>query len=298
MNGRILNIKRFEIHDGDGLRTTLFLKGCPLRCKWCHNPESLSLKAELGFYKDKCASCGDCVSVCEVGAHSIKDGIHTFDRTKCISCGKCEGECTFGALIFYGESVSPNDILPKLLEDKEFYDNSGGGITLSGGEPLLQAEFSAELLKLLKEKGINTAVDTCLFASRESLDKVLPYADTFLVDIKAIDRDVHKALTGQYNDIIIDNIRYLDSVGTPMEIRIPFVPNQNAHEITKIAEFIASLHSVKGVRVLPYHSLSSNKYASLEINYTLDKENAPIPTTSEAENARKTLESHGINVLR
>ncbi len=298
MNGRILNIKRFEIHDGDGLRTTLFLKGCPLRCKWCHNPESLSPKAELGFYKDKCASCGDCVSVCGVGAHKISDGVHTFDRTRCIACGKCESECTFGALIFYGESVSPADILPKLLEDKEFYDNSGGGVTLSGGEPLMQADFTAELLKLLKESCVNTAVDTCLFASRESLEKVVPYTDTFLVDIKAIDRDVHKSLTGQYNDIILDNIRYLDSIGKPMEIRIPYVPNQNADEIEKIAEFIASLHSVKGVRVLPYHSLSSTKYASLEIGYTLDKENAPIPTSDEAENARKALEAHGINVLR
>lgn len=298
MNGRILNIKRFEIHDGDGLRTTLFLKGCPLRCKWCHNPESLSPKAELGFYADKCVSCGDCVSVCAAGAHKISDGVHTFDREKCIACGKCEDECTFGALIFYGESASPSDILPKLLEDKEFYDNSGGGVTLSGGEPLMQADFTAELLKLLKENGVNTAVDTCLFASRESLEKVAPYTDTFLVDVKAIDRDVHKALTGQYNDIILDNIRYLDSIGKPMEIRIPYVPKQNAGEIEKIAEFIASLHSVKGVRALPYHSLSSNKYASLEIDYTLDKENAPIPTALEAEDARKVLELHGINVLR
>ena len=298
MNGRVLNVKRFEIHDGDGLRTTLFLKGCPLRCKWCHNPESLSPKAELGFYAEKCASCGDCVSACKVGAHTVKDGVHVFDRAKCIGCGECADECTFGALIFYGESVSPSELLPKLLEDKEFYENSGGGVTLSGGEPLMQAEFSAELLKLLKENGVNTAVDTCLFALRESLDKVLPYTDTFLVDIKAINRDLHKALTGQYNDIILDNIRYLDALGKPMEIRIPFVPNQNAMEITKIAEFIASLHSVKGVRVLPYHSLSSTKYASLEIGYSLNKENAPIPTSEGAENSRKVLESYGINVLR
>jgi len=298
MNGRILNIKRFEIHDGDGLRTTIFLKGCPLRCKWYHNPESLAPKAELGFYSDKCAACGDCISVCKAGAHSIKDGVHSFERAKCVGCGECAEECTFGALIFYGESVAPYDILPKLLEDKEFYDNSGGGVTLSGGEPLLQADFSAELLKLLKENGINTAVDTCLFASRENLEKVVPYTDTFLVDIKAIDRDVHKALTGQYNDIILDNIRYLDAIGMPMEIRIPYVPNQNAGEMTGIADFIASLHSVKGVRVLPYHSLSSTKYASLEIDYTLDKDSAPIPTSTEVENARKILEAHGINVLR
>lgn len=298
MKGKILNIKRFEIHDGDGLRTTLFLKGCPLRCKWCHNPESLSPKAELGFYADKCARCGDCVSVCEYGAHSMKDGAHIFDRTKCVACGKCENECTYGALIFYGECVTPSEILPKLLEDKEFYENSGGGVTVSGGEPLLQADFSAELFKLLKENGVNTALDTCLFASRENLMKLVPYTDTFLVDIKAFDRDVHRALTGQYNDIILDNIRYLNSIGKPMEIRIPYVPNQNAGEIEKIAEFISTLRSVKGVRVLPYHSLSSTKYASLEIEYTLDKSVAPIPSVEEVENARKILESYGINVLK
>ncbi len=296
--GRILNIKRFEIHDGDGLRTTLFVKGCPLRCKWCHNPESLAAKAELGFYVHKCASCGDCVSVCPSGAHRIADGVHTFDRSLCTACGKCEKECTFGALIFYGKSVSAEEILPELLEDKAFYENSGGGVTVSGGEPLLQADFCAELFKLLKENSVNTALDTCLFASREQLSKVLPYTDTFLVDIKAIDRDKHRELTGQYNDIILDNIRYLDSLSKPIEIRIPFVPNQNDGELEKIAEFISTLSSVKGVRVLPYHSLSSNKYASLGIDYTLDEENAPIPTVAQAENARKLLESYGINVLR
>ena len=298
MNGRVLNIKRFEIHDGDGLRTTLFLKGCPLRCKWCHNPESLSVHAELGFYADKCVSCGDCINICVQGAHKYENSAHVFDRTKCIGCGKCEYECTFDALVFYGKSMSAEDILPKLLEDKEFYENSGGGVTLSGGEPLLQATFCAELLKLLKENGVNTAVDTCLFASRENLEKLLPFTDTFLVDIKVIDRDVHKELTGQYNDIILDNIRYLSSVGKAMEIRIPFVPNQNAGEIEKIAEFISTLKSVKGVRVLPYHSLSSTKYASLEIEYALDKTIAPLPSENEVENARKVFENRGINVLR
>lgn len=296
--GRILNVKRFEMHDGDGLRTTLFLKGCPLQCKWCHNPESIAPKPELGYYAHKCISCGACVSACPQGAHALDANGHIFDRTKCIGCGACEAQCLADALLFYGKTVTPEEILPKLTADKAFYENSGGGVTLSGGEPLLQADFTAELLALLKAEGINTAVDTCLFATKAQLDKVIPYTDTFLVDVKAIDRELHKELVGQYNDCILDNIRYLDSIGKPMEIRIPFVPMQNATEIEKIAEFLAPLTTLKGVRVLPYHSLSGTKYDSLAMPYTLTPENAPIPTKEEAEAARAVLESKGIRVLR
>ena len=156
--GRILNIKRFEIHDGDGLRTTLFLKGCPLRCKWCHNPESLSKNAEIGYYAHKCINCGACAEICPYGAHTLTEGEHSFDREKCNGCGKCYVECLSDALIFYGKAVTPADILPSLTEDREFYKNSGGGVTISGGEPLMQADFTAELLKLLKAENINTAV--------------------------------------------------------------------------------------------------------------------------------------------
>ncbi len=296
--GNILNIKRFEIHDGDGMRTTLFLKGCPLRCKWCHNPESLSAKSELGYYAHKCINCGKCASICPYDAHKMIDGVHTFDREKCKTCGKCASVCLAEALILYGEKVTPSELLPKLLEDKDFYKTSGGGVTVSGGEPLLQADFTAELLRLLKMKDINTAVDTSLFASREQLNKVIPFADTFLVDVKAIDRDLHKELTGQYNDIILDNIRYLDSISKPMEIRIPFVPNQNASEIEKTADFLAPLTSLKGVKVLPYHNLSGTKYDSLSIGYTLTNDDTPIPTAAEVESARDVLRSRGIKVLK
>ncbi|MBQ4556660.1 MAG: glycyl-radical enzyme activating protein [Clostridia bacterium] len=296
--GRIVNVKRFEIHDGDGLRTTLFVKGCPLKCKWCHNPESISTSSELGYYEHKCIGCGKCVAECPSGAHSISDDGHKFDREKCKACGKCESVCLADALIFYGQRVTPDEILPKLLADKEFYKNSGGGVTISGGEPLLQADFTSEVLKLLKENEINTAVDTCLFASREQLEKVIPYTDTFLVDVKAIDRDLHKELTGQFNDIILDNIRYIDSLGIPMEVRIPFVPNQNAGEIEKIATFLSTIKSLKGAKVLPYHNLSGTKYNSLDMNYSLSETDAPIPSKEDAENARAVLESHGVKVLR
>lgn len=295
--GRIVNLKRFEIHDGDGLRTTLFVKGCPLHCKWCHNPESIAPKSELGYYENKCISCGRCAEICPYGAHVMEGGVHRFDREKCRACGKCASECLADALIFYGERVTVEDILPKLLSDREFYENSGGGVTISGGEPLMQSEFCGELLKRLKAEGINTAVDTCLFATREQLDRVLPYTDTFLVDVKAIDSDLHKALTGQPNECILDNIRYLDRMGKLMEVRIPYVPKQNSGEIEKIADFLATLHALKGVRVLPYHSLSSMKYASIEMPYDLDAESAPLPEKAEIERAKDILRAKGLKVL-
>lgn len=295
--GRIVNLKRFAVHDGDGLRTTLFVKGCPLHCKWCHNPESIAAESELGYYAHKCIGCGRCVEVCPVGAHAVTNGVHTFDRAACRACGKCASVCLAEALLFYGERVTPNEILPKLLADADFYKNSGGGVTISGGEPLLQAAFCAEVLRLLQEKGIHTAVDTCLFGTRAQLEALLPYTDIFLVDVKAFDAEVHKALTGQPNEIILENIRYLDRLCKPMEIRIPYVPNQNAGEIEKIAEFLAPLHACKGVRVLPYHNLSSRKYDSIDMPYTLSAEDAPLPTGEEIEHAKDILRAKGLTVL-
>ena len=298
LQGTYINIKRFEIHDGDGLRTTLFLKGCPLRCKWCHNPEGLSTRPELGFYAQKCFSCRRCAAVCPVGAHAFEGGTHRFDRTKCIACGKCETVCLADALLLYGKRATAEELLPKLLADKTFYDNSGGGVTLSGGEPLLQADFCSELLTLLQAAGVHTAVDTCLAVPRERLEKVIPVTDTFLVDVKAIDSTLHRRLTGMPNDKILFNLRLLDSLHKAVEIRIPFVPGQNAGEIGAIADFLSTLTCVTGVRVLPYHNLSGSKYASIGMPYPLAAERTLIPTAEEIEAARAVLESRGLTVLR
>ena len=192
MKVKIFEIKRFAVHDGDGIRTTVFFKGCPLKCVWCHNPESLCLESELAYFEHKCISCGECLLACPTGAHTIRDGKHEYEREKCISCGKCESVCLGNALTLYGKEMSIDSLLPILLKDKEFFDNSGGGVTLSGGECLLQADACVELLKRLKENGVHTAVDTCGFISKAILDKVIPYTDIFLYDIKSFDEETHK----------------------------------------------------------------------------------------------------------
>lgn len=263
MKAIISDIKRFAVHDGDGIRTTVFFKGCPLKCVWCHNPEGLSFKPQVAFYKDKCIGCGECK----------KENFTTED---------CLGE----ARVFYGKEMTVEELLPQLLEDKDFYETSGGGVTLSGGECLCQADFCAELLKALKEKGINTAVDTCGFVPKESIDKVIPYTDTFLYDIKAIDEDVHIKCTGQSNKIILENLKHIDSLGKRIEIRIPFVPEYNSNQIEKIAEFLRTLKNIKEVKVLPYHNYAGSKYVALGMENTLPK---ILPTEEEIKNAEKML---------
>ena len=278
MKGRIFEIKRFAVHDGDGIRTTVFLKGCPLSCLWCHNPEGLSKTPQLGYYSDKCIHCGACVAACPAGAHGMAQGRHVFDRTKCTACGACREACLGNALVFYGRDMTVEELLPLLLEDREFFENSGGGVTLSGGECLLQADFCAELLKALKAEGIHTAVDTCGAVPRENFEKVIPFTDVFLYDIKAISRDVHKNCTGVFNQQILENLRFLDEQGAAVEIRIPYVPGYNDGEMEAIGHLVKSFKQVKKVRVLPYHPYAGSKYRALGME---NKMAATVPKEEE-----------------
>lgn len=263
MNATIFEIKRFAVHDGDGIRTTVFFKGCPLRCVWCHNPEGLSAKYEVGFYEHKCIGCGECK----------KDNFEVSD---------CLGE----ARVLYGKTVTVDELLPILLEDKDFYETSGGGVTLSGGECLIQSDFCAELLKGLKRLGIHTAVDTCGFVSRNALDKVIPYTDVFLYDVKAYDEDVHIKCTGVSNKQILENLKYLNMLGKKIEIRLPYVPDFNDGQIEKIACFLAPLKNITKIRVLPYHNYAGSKYKALNIKVTLPKR---LPTDEEIKQATETI---------
>lgn len=291
MKAKIVEIKRFAVHDGDGIRTTVFFKGCPLNCLWCHNPESIDFKPQLAFYENKCTLCGECIAECERDCHSIKDGIHTFKREKCKECGKCEKACLNEALKLYGYEMSVDELMPLLLEDRDFYENSGGGVTLSGGECLMQADFCRELLKKLKENGIHTAVDTCGFVSKDALDKVIPYTDIFLYDIKGYDEDVHIKCTGQSNKIILENLRYIDSCGKKTEIRIPYVPVYNDNQIEKIAQFLSELKNCMKVRVLSYHNYAGSKYTSLDMENNLPK---VLPTQKDIEKATLILKDYGL----
>ena len=284
MKAKIFEIKRFAVHDGDGIRTTVFFKGCPLKCVWCHNPEGIDFKAELAYYENKCIGCGKCIVVCPEKAHIIKDGVHFLDREKCKGCGECEKACLNEALTLYGKEYTLEELLPKLLEDKEFYENSEGGVTLSGGECLMNPDFCRELLKELKIRGINTAVDTSGFVSREAIEKVLPYTDIFLYDLKALDEDVHIKCTGHSNKIITDNLRYIDNCGKRTEIRIPYVPGYNDDQIPKIAEFLKGLKNVTKVRVLPYHNYAGTKYKALGMKNTLPEK---MPCEEEIKKAER-----------
>lgn len=294
MKARIFEIKRFAVHDGDGIRTTVFFKGCPLRCVWCHNPEGLSGEAELAYFTHKCIHCGECVAVCPTGAHTLTEGIHRFDCEKCIACGRCAEACLGNALTLYGKEYTVEELLPILLKDKEFYDNSGGGVTLSGGECLLQADFCVELLKRLKENGVHTAVDTCGWVPKVALDKVLPYTDVFLYDVKAIDEGVHTACTGQGNRMVLDNLSYLNGKGAAVEIRVPFVPDFNDKEVEKMGAFLSRFGNIKKVRVLAYHNLAGSKYAALNLPNTLHQR---LPTEEKIAEAKECLKRYNLPVV-
>ena len=261
----IFATKPFEIHDGDGIRTTVFFKGCPLRCKWCHNPESFAFKKQIMYDEGVCKNCHKCVGLCE--ANIAVDGKHVFLRDKCVRCEKCVAVCPAEAFDVSGYDITPEALVEELLRDELIMKGSGGGVTFSGGEPLMQVDYCVKVAKLLKEHGINIAIDTSAFVAREAIDKIIPFADMFLFDIKAIDEDVHFACTGVYNKQILENIKYVDSLGIPMEIRYPYVPTMNDGEVEKIGTFIAKLKSVKAVRILPYHSYAEHKYTCLGMTY-------------------------------
>ena len=295
--GFMVEWKRFAVHDGPGIRTTLFLKGCPLACVWCHNPESVRREPELGFRKNKCVLCGACAGVCPRHCHSFAGNEHRIDRSECIACGKCVSACLYDALVLYGQPISAEEAANRILEDRIFYEYSNGGATVSGGEPLLQAEFCAELFRILKKEGISCAVDTCGNVPWEAFKRVLPLTDLFLYDFKEIDSRKHKEFTGAPNERILENLTRLSECGVPIEIRMPLIPEYNLSDPDLIGAgtFLSRRKNITAVRLLAYHSLARSKYETVGHADTMPS--VPAPSAQDMEHAERILSGFGLNII-
>jgi pyruvate formate lyase activating enzyme len=290
LTGFVFNIQRFSTHDGPGIRTTVFLKGCPLHCFWCHNPEGLNPRQEVQFFAERCILCGECVVLCEQGAHQIQDGLHVYDRSRCVQCGSCIEACCAGAVEFTGKIMTAEDVLEEVLRDEAFYETSHGGITISGGEPLLQYDFTSRLLALSKASGLHTALETTLYRKWTDIIPLLPLVDLFLIDLKLLDPDQHRAFTGVSNRQILANARKLAGLDKPVIFHTPVIPNvnDNPDAIAAIAQFVHELVQLRegrlfdasdpgiSLELLPFHRLAGGKYESLGLNY-IARDFAPVP---------------------
>ncbi|MEN6479368.1 MAG: glycyl-radical enzyme activating protein [Anaerolineales bacterium] len=292
--GVITNIQRFSIHDGPGIRTTVFMKGCNLRCFWCHNPETLAPKPEIQFFPERCIGCGSCFKVCPQGAHVLVDGAHVFQRERCVGCGTCADNCFSEALLLVGEVKTHEQVVAEILRDKAFYETSEGGVTLSGGEPLLQLQFSYDILAACRAEGIQTAIETAANFPWERIASILPVVDIVMMDIKVLDSDHHRECTTVPNERILANAIKLSQQPQPLLIRTPIVPgvNDNKEEVGKIAAFISKFPNLMYYELLPFHPMATSKYDSLGIDYRA--RNLKRPTTQLMDELTEYACSFGI----
>ena len=267
ITGKIFNIQRFSVYDGPGIRTVVFFSGCNLRCLWCHNPESISTKQQLKYSADQCILCSRCFDLCKNKAHElIANGAHILNRGKCTVCLDCVKECYAEALVPVYREMTISKLEKSILTDEEYFRQSNGGVTFSGGEPMLQVDFLCEILKVCKNHNIHTAVDTAGAVKFGDFEKILPYCDLFLYDIKAYHSDVHKRLTGVSNALILENLKRLSEIDeVNIWVRVPVIVGANTDEMADIAEFLSKIN-IKKCELLPYHKLGEGKYKSLGID--------------------------------
>ena len=286
--GLIFDIQKFCVHDGPGIRTTVFFKGCPLRCRWCHNPESNRPKKELIYATHSCVGCGACAEVCPTQAHTLTP-MHTVNRAVCVACGKCADVCPTQALSIVGKEMSTDEVMHEVLRDRAFYETSGGGLTLSGGEVFLQFDFAMELLKSAKDHGLHTCVETCGFTEKDKLLRLAEFTDLFLYDWKCTDSDLHKRYTGVGNREIRENLRALNGLGAAVILRCPIIPDVNDTEehFHGIAALANAFPSIKAVELEPYHPLGTDKASRLGAS----QERFPTPTADEVEDYLRLLKS-------
>lgn len=295
-SGVIFDIRKYSIHDGPGIRTAVFLKGCPLSCWWCHNPEGRSPDIEIIQRDNRCIRCGACLSVCETGATYQHNDEILLDRARCTLCGACVDECYAEARQLVGRRMSVTQVMTEIEADLPFYEQSNGGVTFSGGEPLMQPRFLKALLSACRQQGIHTALDTCGYASWNLIDGLRQDVNLFLYDIKVLDDPLHRKFTGVSNRLILDNLRRLSQCGSNIIVRFPLIPglNDNDEQVRQLAELVNSLSNVSEIDILPYHSSAINKYNSLGLDYSL--EGLASPQDEQLQNIAHILEKAGLKV--
>jgi len=277
ITGTVFDIRRYSIHDGPGIRTTVFLKGCALSCWWCHNPESQASRPEVVLHEQRCIRCGACVAACPHGAVAWVDGAPLTDRTKCEACGTCTEACYAGAREVAGRTMRVEQVMEAVERDRPFYEESGGGVTLSGGEPLRQPAFTAAVLREAKRRGLHTALDTCGHASWREFERLRQDVDLFLYDLKLVDSERHRRYTGVGSTRILANLRELSRLGHRIVLRVPIVPGitDDPENVAAVCTVAAALPHLAGVDLLPYHSIGAGKYRRLDRTYRLLHTDAP-----------------------
>jgi pyruvate formate lyase activating enzyme len=285
--GTIFDIQKFAIDDGPGIRTTVFLKGCPLRCLWCHNPEGMEMRPQVGWHEKNCIKCLKCIELCPKDAITLHEGRLVTNESLCDLCGICVKECPVDAREMIGKIVTVDELFAELIEDKAFYQESNGGVTCSGGEPLMQAEFVSALFRKCKEEGIHTALDTSGYGEWEAFERILPFTDLVLFDLKNMDRTRHVSLTGVDPLKIWNNFERLAQMRIPICIRCPVIPGcaDDEDNFKKVAEFAARFDCVQGIEILPYHRLGEPKYLMLNLKYQLKGLEPPPAELMERLNA-------------